>query len=101
MEKDNQCAYCQYSNLPAHLYRLISLSYSSFRVSSKRYILIRLCNLSPPGPVGIWSQNDVVSKSMRRDEVNTTSFSCHVPVGPLMRNIGKMDGHKLLSECPP
>ena len=35
-EKDNQCAYCQYSNLPEHLYRLISLSFSPFRVSSKK-----------------------------------------------------------------
>ena len=28
--KDNQCAYCQYLNLPAHLYRLISLFFSPF-----------------------------------------------------------------------
>ena len=26
-----QCAYCQYSNLPAHLYRLISYCYLLFR----------------------------------------------------------------------
>ena len=37
-----------------HLYRLISLSFSPFGVSSKRYILIRFCNVSPPGLVGIW-----------------------------------------------
>ena len=36
MEKDNQWAYCQYLNLPAHLYRLISLSFSPFRVSSTK-----------------------------------------------------------------
>ena len=35
-KKDNQCAYCQYSNLPAHLYRIISLPFSPFRVSSKK-----------------------------------------------------------------
>ena len=35
-EKDNQCAYCQYSNLPAHLYRPISLYFTPFRVSSKK-----------------------------------------------------------------
>ena len=34
--KRYQCAYCQYSNLPAHLYRLISLSFSHFSVSSKK-----------------------------------------------------------------
>ena len=28
--------------------------FSPFRVSSKRKTVIRLCNLSPPGPVGIW-----------------------------------------------
>ena len=36
-----QSMYCQYSDLPAHLYRLISLSFSLFRVSSKK---IRLCS---------------------------------------------------------
>ena len=63
MEKDNQCGYCQHSNLPGHLYRLIRLSFSPFRVSSNRYILIRLCNVSSPGPVGIWCQNDVDATS--------------------------------------
>ena len=33
--KRQSCLYSQYSNLPAHLYRLISLSFSSFRVSIK------------------------------------------------------------------
>ena len=33
--KRQSCAYCQYSNLPAHLHRLISLSFLTFRVSSK------------------------------------------------------------------
>ena len=33
--KRQSCAYCQYSNLPAHLYRLISLSFLPFRVWSK------------------------------------------------------------------
>ena len=36
--------------------QLISLSFSPFRVSSKKQTLIRLCNLSSPGPVGIWCQ---------------------------------------------
>ena len=31
-----QSMYCQYTDLPAHLYRLISLSFSPFRVSSKK-----------------------------------------------------------------
>ena len=105
MEKDNQCAYCQYSNLSAHLYRLISLSVSPFRVSIKRYSLIRLCNMSPPGPVGIWSLNDVVSTSMRRHRVTWTLIRRHFhvmcPLGLFMRNIGELDGHKLLSESPP
>ena len=30
MEKDDQCAYCPFSNLPAHLNKLISLSFSPF-----------------------------------------------------------------------
>ena len=59
--KRQSCAYCRYSNLPAQLYRLISLSFLPFRVCSKKQTLIRLCNLSLPGPVGIWCQNDVVS----------------------------------------
>ena len=33
--KRQSCAYCQYSNLPAYLYRLISLSFLPFRVCSK------------------------------------------------------------------
>ena len=32
MEKDDQCAYCPFSNLPAHLYKLISLSFSPFSI---------------------------------------------------------------------
>ena len=35
-DERQSCAYCQYSNLPAHLYRLISLSFLPFRVSSKK-----------------------------------------------------------------
>ena len=31
-----QCAYYQYLNLPTHSYRLISYSFSPFRVSKKR-----------------------------------------------------------------
>ena len=34
--KRQSCAYCQYSNLPAHLYRLIILSFLPFRVCSKK-----------------------------------------------------------------
>ena len=34
--KRQSCAYCQYSNLPAHLYRLISLSFLPVRVCSKK-----------------------------------------------------------------
>ena len=34
--KRRSCVYCHYSNLPAHLYRLISLSFLLFRVSSKK-----------------------------------------------------------------
>ena len=34
--KRQLCAYCQYSNLPAHLYRLISLSVLTLRVCSKK-----------------------------------------------------------------
>ena len=34
--KRQSCEYCQYSNLHAYLYRLISLSFLSFRVSSKK-----------------------------------------------------------------
>ena len=30
------CAYCQYSNLPAHSYRLVSLSFLPFSVCSKK-----------------------------------------------------------------
>ena len=29
--KRQLCAYCQFSNLPAHLYRLISLSFFTFQ----------------------------------------------------------------------
>ena len=32
MEKDDQCAYCPFSNLPAHLNKLISLSFSPFSI---------------------------------------------------------------------
>ena len=32
MEKDDQCAYCPFSNLPAHLNKLISLSFSRFSI---------------------------------------------------------------------
>ena len=32
MEKDDQCAYCPFSNLPAHLDLLISLSFSPFSI---------------------------------------------------------------------
>ena len=62
------CAYCQYSNLPAHLYRLICLSFL-FYLIEYAVTLIRLCNLSLPGPVGIRCQNDVVSTSMRHHQV--------------------------------
>ena len=34
--KRQSCAYCQFSNLPAHLYRLTSLSFLPFRVCSKK-----------------------------------------------------------------
>ena len=34
--KRQSCAYCQYSNLPTHLYRLISLSFLPFRVFCKK-----------------------------------------------------------------
>ena len=51
--KRQSCAYCQYSDLPAHLYRLISLSFLPLRVCSKKETLIRLRNLSLPGPVVI------------------------------------------------
>ena len=30
MEKDDQCAYCPFSNMPAHWYKLISLSFPPF-----------------------------------------------------------------------
>ena len=30
--KDDQCAYCPFSNLPAHLNKLISLSFSPFSI---------------------------------------------------------------------
>ena len=53
MEKDNQCVYCQYSNLPVHLYRLISLSFSPFRVSSKKVDSDKMCNVNPLDPEGI------------------------------------------------
>ena len=29
-KKDDQCAYCPFSNLPSHLNKLISLSFSPF-----------------------------------------------------------------------
>ena len=32
MEKDDQCAYCPFSNLPADLNKLISLSISPFSI---------------------------------------------------------------------
>ena len=51
-----------------------SLSFHLLEYHVKDDNLIRLCNVSPPGPVGpvgIWCQTDV----------NTTSFSCHVPDG--------------------
>ena len=32
MEKDDQCAYCPFSKLPAHLNKLISLSFSPFSI---------------------------------------------------------------------
>ena len=35
MEKDDQCAYCPFSNLPAHLNKLISLSFSPFSIQLK------------------------------------------------------------------
>ena len=34
--KRQLCAYCQFSNLPAHLYRLISLSFLPVKVCSKK-----------------------------------------------------------------
>ena len=33
--KRQSCAYCRFSNLPSHLYLLISLSFLPFRVRSK------------------------------------------------------------------
>ena len=75
--KRQSCAYCQYSNLPAHLYRLISLSFLPFKVYSKKQTLIRMYNLSLPGPVGICCQNDVVSTSMRRHQVTSTLIRRH------------------------
>ena len=36
LDKRRSCAYCQYSNLPAHLYRLISPFFLPFRVCSKK-----------------------------------------------------------------
>ena len=74
------------------------ISSSPFRVSSKKQTLIRLCNVSQPGPVGIWCQNDVVSTSMRRTDVNTTSFHVMCPLGLFMHNMGEMQGYQLLSE---
>ena len=38
--KRQSCAYCQYSNLPAHWYRLISLSFVPFIVCSKKEIVV-------------------------------------------------------------
>ena len=35
-DKIQSCAHCQYSNLPAHLYRLISLSFLPSRLCSKK-----------------------------------------------------------------
>ena len=32
MEKDDQCAYCPFLNLPAHLNKIISLSFSPFSI---------------------------------------------------------------------
>ena len=34
-KKDDQCAYCPFSNLPAHLNKLISLSFSLFIIPVK------------------------------------------------------------------
>ena len=34
-------------------------------------------------PVGVWFQNDVVSTSMRRDDINTTSFLRRMPASIL------------------
>ena len=99
--KRQSCAYCQYSNSPAHLYRLISLSFLPFRVCSKKKTLIRLCNLSLPWPVGIWCQNDVVSTSMRGHEVTLTFIrrhftSCARWVFPCIHdNMAEIDGHRL------
>ena len=91
MEKDYQCAYCQYSNLPAHFHRLISVSFSPFRVSNKKTTLIRLCTVSPPGPVGIWCKNDVISASLRRHHVASTLLRRHFhvmcPLGLFMHNM--------------
>ena len=96
--KRQLCAYFQYSNLPAHFYRLISLSFLPFRVCSEKETLIRMCDLSLPGPVGIWCQKDVVS--MRRHQVISTLIRRHFmcSLGLFMHNMGKMDGHQLLSE---
>ena len=100
MVKDNR-AYCHYSNLPAHLHRLISLSFLPFRVCSKKETLIPLCNQSLLGQVGIWCQNDVALTLMRRHlhiNIDTTSFHDMCSLGVFMHDMGEMDGHKLLSE---
>ena len=70
-----------------------SFLFFPFRVSSNRYIMIRLSDK-------IWCHNDVVSTLMRRHQVALMLIQCyfHVmcPLGLFMQNIGEMD--ELLSE---
>ena len=76
-------------------------AFEPFSIQLKKWTLIRLCNVSPSDPVGIWCQNDVISTSMRNHVAWTfirRHFHVMCPLGLFMHNMGEIEGHQLLSE---
>ena len=75
--------HCPFSNLPAHLNKLISLSFSPFSIQLKvdSDKIVQCDSTRPSGHmVPKWRHINVGAKS-RRIDINTTSFPRHVPAG--------------------
>ena len=91
------CAYSQYSNLHAHLYRLISLSFLPFRVCSKKVDTDKIVQseFTSEHLMSKWRRIDVDATSSGRIDFNTTSFHAMCTLSLFMHNMGEMDGNHL------
>ena len=92
------CVLSILKKLPAHLNKLISLSFLPFSIQKKvDSDKIVQCESTRP----IWCQNDVISTSVRNHVASTLirrHFHVMCPLGLFMHNMGEIEGHQLLSE---